>query len=929
MKKFLTFVIILLNYYQYTAGGKIKGRVLDKETGEVLVGATLYIKELNKGVLSGLDGTFLINNLPEGRYNLLCSFLGYNKQEKLIIIKDSSTIVNDFYLVPVSSEIDQVVVTANSLKNTEIGAKLSEQKSNQIINVLSARTIELYPDINLAGILQRMSGVVLDRSSSISTGKYTLLRGMDMRYNYTLVNGIKIPSTHHKHRYVSMDLFPSDMIDKVEVIKSVTPDMESDAIAGAVNLVMKNSEKTSLRTNLAIGYNTFFYDNSFKTFNTNAINIKSPYERNGYGYMAKPSDFNTENLKIKEISHPLNYLGSITIARRHFNKKLGYTLTGSLQKLFNTESTLYFSDELSRDGLNLPILKEMQERLYYEKRSNIGLHGLVDYKLTGKSNIQAYAFYILSDRAQIREVQNTNLMVSYEPDKGNLTRSHSSRFRFNSQSLFSITLQATHNVFENFKIQWSLAHANAINRTPEEATVIYYNSLYNYEVKNQFVDFDGSSRIWRRNLDKDFSVYINLDYVPENILNNTNFKIGGMYRIKDRNSFYNKYVLKAIVDVNYNDSSYISYYSEKGVHWNTFDQIQWQVYNPRGTIAVGENYDATEEVYAVYFMFKSNFGKINFTSGIRLENIYQGYKMRYPIGESDPVGSKNYLELLPSFNCKYLINSKNNIKISYYKAINKPGFHEIVPYIDSSEEPNSAGNKSLKHAVADNIDFRIENFSNGIDQIMISFFYKHIRNPIEFAFEKYRNVSQNIVFMPVNSEKAINYGVEIDFVKFVREWGVRANYTNTQSSITTNKLSRIKDDNGNDSTIYVKQTRPLYGQAENVANVSLLYKGIKNGINAQMSMSYIGDRIYSISRFIDNDMWQKGFWQIDMSVEKNFKKGFSIYFKTNNLISTHTIVYIRKINPINYDVPYQNDKYTLIRDEYSKPAFLFGIKFKY
>ena len=62
-----------------------------------------------------------------------------------------------------------------------------------------------------------MSGVTVERNSS-GEGQYAILRGMDKRYNYTLVNGVKIPSPDNKNRFVPLDIFPSEMLDRLEAV---------------------------------------------------------------------------------------------------------------------------------------------------------------------------------------------------------------------------------------------------------------------------------------------------------------------------------------------------------------------------------------------------------------------------------------------------------------------------------------------------------------------------------------------------------------------------------------------------------------------------------------------------------------------------------------------------------------------------------------
>lgn len=930
MLRFTSTLFVFLGLISSVSSAVIKGKITDNKLKEELVGATILITELQTGTTSGLDGTYILKNIPAGKYSISCRFISYKTIEKEITVKQDETLIVDFSMEQTDTQLEGISVVAYRDKSTDMSARSSERNSSNVINVVSAKTIEMSPDLNVANVLQRMSGVTLDKGTS-GSGQYALLRGMDKRYSYTLVNGIKIPSTNNKHRYVSLDMFPSDMVDRVEVAKALTPDMEGDAIAGAINMIMKNApDKLLVQASVSAGFSQFFIENSFLTFDTKVLNPKSPYERNESGYRAVPSDFSTGNLKFITKTVPLNYSGNLTLGNRFFNKKMGWILSGSYQNIFSGESSLYFKDDLSRDGKNLPVLTSMQERIYSTWKKNAGIHNKLDYQFGSNNRIQLYVAYLKTNENQVREVQHTDLSVSYDPEAGNINRSHATRFRFNTQSIFNSTLQGDHAINEKLSLQWSAVYSNAQNHTPEESVIEYGNGTENFVPVRQYVDFDGSSRIWRRNSDEDIAAYFSLKYTPVVFGYKTDITAGGLYRQKDRVSFYNKYTLNAIVNVSNADTSYTSFYSEKDVDWNTYDEILWRVYNPRGTVAVGENYDAYENVAAGFALIHFRVEKLDVTTGLRIENTDQGYSMQYPIGEPEPEGNQKYTDLLPSLHLKYAGAKKQNIRLSYYRAINKPGFQEIVPYIDASEEPASAGNKYLKRAIADNIDLRWEYFPTQLDQVMAGIFYKYINDPIEFAFDKFMNVSQNIVYTPVNSDKAINYGFEVDVIKFYRQWGIKGNYTFTHSSISSLKLSRVKDENNNDSTAYVSQTRPLFGQSAHVGNISLLYKGLKNGLSGQLAFSYTGDRIYTVSRYIDNDLWQKGFWQLDASAEKHFKNGISLYFKAQNLLNTHVKVYIKKNNPINSDVPYHdsNDKSTLVRDEYNSPSYLLGVRFK-
>src|SRR5437868_5505655 len=115
---------------------------------------------------------------------------------------------------------------------------------------------------------------------------------MDPRYNTTLINGIKIPSPDNKQRYVPLDIFPADLVERIEVYKSLTPELEGDASGGVINMAMKTApDQLRIEGNAGIGYSQLFSMRSFENYSTATVNSKSPAEINGIGSSASVSDF--------------------------------------------------------------------------------------------------------------------------------------------------------------------------------------------------------------------------------------------------------------------------------------------------------------------------------------------------------------------------------------------------------------------------------------------------------------------------------------------------------------------------------------------------------------------------------------------------------------------------------------------------------------
>jgi TonB-dependent receptor len=232
----------------------------------------------------------------------------------------------DFNLRLQTNELEQVIVTADAEKNTDISARSSEKMANQVISVVSARTIELSPDLTVGNVVQRVSGVTMERNS-IGEGQYALLRGMDKRFNYTMVNGVKIPSPDNKNRFVPLDIFPSELLDRLEVTKSLTANMEGDGIGGAVNMVMKDAPtKMQLSANVAAGYNTLFFRNNYQSFDVSAINNQSPNEKYGLAYPVQMKDFTSANLRLSQGNVPPYITGGFSFGDRFFKENFGLIL---------------------------------------------------------------------------------------------------------------------------------------------------------------------------------------------------------------------------------------------------------------------------------------------------------------------------------------------------------------------------------------------------------------------------------------------------------------------------------------------------------------------------------------------------------------------------------------------------------------------------
>lgn len=911
-KSIICFILLFVSCISSYAG-IIQGVVKDSKSGEALVGATIYLKgELQKGTTSGLDGSFMLRNVSGSSVVLVCNCIGCKTLEKEVSVPASG--INKISIELSSSEfnLQEVEVTARN-HATDQGARNIEKISPNEVNIISARSIELSPDLNIANVIGRVSGVTIERNAT-GDGQYAIIRGMDKRFSYTMVNGVKIPGTNNKYRYVPLDIFPSFLVDRLEVTKSLTPNMEGDALGGAVNMVMKDApDRFQLNLNLASGYNEIFLERNFMGFNAEAVNYKSPYEIHGESYTATPDDFTKQNLNLKSFVPMPNLMADFSIGNRFFNKRLGIILAGSFSNNYKGSTSNNFGEE--NDTLNLPLITGKTYRTVSEQSTQVGIHNKIDFQLNKDHKFILYNAYMNFTSQQVRESQGVDL-----DNSSNSLSSYTLRYRLNNQQLISSVFQGDHKLSDKFKANWSFVYGNAINRTPDYINLSMFNEISNNVKLPLTISNGGSTRRWEHNTDRDLAEYLNLIFTPVIARIPVELSAGGLYRDKKRTSFFNEYKFFAVLNTDYK--------SIQGRDWANFSDIQW-----KNSVDLNNNdplnYDAFEKITAGYLQFKFNIRKLQVTGGLRAENTNQGYYLIYTKGDVPPVGKQIYTDLLPSLNFRYMPSEKQNIRASYFKSVNRPGFLEIVPYLVVGEEFTEMGNPNIKHTVADNIDIRYEYFPKPLEQFMIGAFYKNIQNPIEYGWSNPQGSKGNIYYMPDNYGTARNLGMEVDFIKYFSFIGIKANYTFTNSAITTQKRFYVHKSNGwqlTDTT----QTRPLYGQSAHVANVSLLFKDTHTGWDGQLSANYTGDRIYLVSRYYNDDQWQRGFIQMDASVEKKFKNGMSLYLKVKNLLNSPMEVYIKKINPANNELITQDisGNTTTIRQDHYIQSFLIGFRYK-
>ncbi len=907
---FLWFLPSLLFFGLPAFASVIHGRVVDKKDHTAIPGATISLRGTRYSTMTGFGGDYSLGKLPAGTYTIICTAAGYRLESGTLTLSATENREWNIALTPATDSLQEVTIRGYSEPGSNRTALQLQKRSGQVLDIVSEETIERSTDLTIADVTRRVNGLSVTTDNSGQSNR-TIIRGMDPKYNYTLVNGIKIPSPGDRSRYIPLSIFPADMVQRVEVYKSLTPDMEGDAIGGVVNMVMRDAPAESLlRFRLMSGYNQTFLDQPYLSFNSGVVQRRSPYELHGPAYSATGSDFTKDNLSFKD-THPLpDLLGNLTWGRRFFDKKMGLLLAGDYQDIRRGSPDYFIPQNNQPQVNNAPGLTDFYRNEYSTNLIRKSIHSKLDYVFNPRNSIGLYQFYASQKDIESRQMVDTSLTQGRSgPGTGRITLSDRSRLHL--QDIYSASLQGDHKIGDHWSVKWTTAYSIATGLYPDWSEISAGTARIlgsNGEVTQAPFLLDPLTRIWLHNKEKDLSAYLHTAYHLLVKGRDLSLGAGGLFRRKDRDNFYNSYIFQPAITSTAGGQPFVDIYHAV---WANNDGPQ----NPLGAVANPNTYTAREDIGAGYFSATLTGKRTEWIAGLRYEQTHQQF-----ISSVDPTvsygkeGVINYHDYLPSLHFKYKLTEKEQLRASWYRSISRPALYDVTFYSVEYEDYNEAGNPFLKRARADNLDVRYEWYPGGLGLLQAGLFYKHIADPYEKTLlnandELYPIPDQGLSYTPAgqltaqmkNAASANDYGLELSATKYFGKIGFQAEYTYTYSRIVQATKLNVREDPANTAsniiTVTRNESRPLQGQSPHLANLSLLFQDQHSGWNARISDIYTGRRIYSVSGWYGLDYWQRGYTMLDASVEKRIGKHTKVFAKVNNLFNTITTVDLLKSNP--------------------------------
>jgi len=943
--RFLTICLIFISTFSQAQNSFLKIRIQD-ESNLNLPGANLTLEPGDISGTTNQNGELNITKLNPGTYRLKVTYTGFTDLDKEITVVEGNNNI-DVQLTSGIALDKEVVIVGDRLLGQSKG--LNQQKANSNIgNVIYADQVGRFPDANIGDAIKRIPGVTMQNDQG--EARNIVIRGMGPELNSVSLNGERIPSAEGDNRRVQMDLVPSDMIQSVEVNKTLTAEMDADAIGGSVNLVSRApSNGLRLSGTLAGGYNP----------------IRKSY-------------IGTTNL---------------VIGNRFFGKKLGVLLSGS----YNVND--YGSDNIEsvweRDENGKLYIADHDLRKYDVKRTRRAVSAGLDYKINAKNTIYLTGTYNWRDDQENRfrlrhRLRGDDEDLIYGTDgeitgytngevirqsKGGIDNDRNDARRLEDQRVRSLAVRGEH-FLGKVLLDWSGQYAKASEVRPNERYIsmgrrgievgqdISDARFPNLTDATSFQDYtrlDELTEQFQDQYEEDLNGKLNVT-IPLNWIQaqKGSLKVGARIRTKTKerkNTFFsyepvngNETNFENISQLTLKDQSLDKFYpGEKykigefidpkflgGLNFNNTDQYESSD-EPAEYLA--GNYKANEDIYAGYVQLSQAItNKFSFVAGLRTEITKVNYTGNIVENEEDLTGTStfknDYSDILPSLNLRYDVNKSTVLRGAVTTALARPKYHDLVPYfnVNPNDFELSSGNPQLKPIRSTNIDLLGEKYFRTIGILSGGIFYKKLSN----FFYTYRDENYNAekfsadfpnVSNPINADEKWEftqrrngsdvdvYGFEVAFQRQLdflpgiwKGFGVYTNYTFTASN-----AKGIYDGSG----VLIREDVTLPGTAPHMFNASLSFENKKTvvRVSANYTAAYVDDSDdagYNEDAFYDR-YYDKQFF-LDVNASYAVLKNLRVFAEANNLTN----------QPLRY---YQGEKDRTAQLEYYGPRFNLGVKF--
>lgn len=891
------------------ATGAVSGTVTDP-SGRPIAGVRIVvdIDDIRGATVAG--GGYRIARVPAGPRTVTFRYIGFSPITRTVTIRGGETVTLDVRFAEASAQALSAITVSTQVAGQ--AAALNQQRTaERVTSVIDNELVGRLPDPNLAEALARVPGVAMVRDQG--EGRFVQIRGTAADLNSMSINGLRVATPEQSSRQLPMDVIPSDQAGSIEVSKTLTPDMDADAIGGNVNLVTRSAQRDRA------------------VFNVTAAGGQNQLGGGGITNLG----FNA---------------GRRFGANQQFGVMLGGTFYRNERASQNFEGTWCSQDrdcglatDASRNSLDAPRLWELRDYPQVN-RLRQGVNGTFDWQPNTRNKLFLRGTWNTFSDDEIRyrtryafRAGGGSRWTLVTPDSGVTTGSRMDRdirLRKVDQRIVTAQLGGEHATRGGTQVDWVAGVSEAREDRPDVRTIVFRQAGMSFGYNFADADrprvnvatgsfdnpasflFNSFAREVRATRDRDVSGRVNLT-VPF-LLGATSgtFKAGLSYRAKDRSNAQTVSNFTSALGTNSLGATAATLFGSlitqtTGNSLFGGDYTLGRMMDPSRTAqfirdnqaaftrdaaastiaSAGNTFTVRENVAAAYAMATLNAGDLTLVPGVRFEqtavdNAANRLQVQGTTVTVTPTtGTSSYLNVFPSLHATYRVGENTNIRGAVTSSLVRPQFLDMVPYVNITVgQPTVAiGNPNLRATTAVNYDLMVERYFASVGFVSGGIFVKDLTN---FIFPTSRPLQPgeqfgpdaSLVIQADNGASARLSGFEVAWQQTLSflpgplaGLGLNANYTYTRSNATLAARPGV--------------TVPLPGQTGNAGNVGVFYD--RGPLSVRLGGNYSGEFLSTINPVTpEGDTRTRARFQIDAAGSFAFTRSIKLFAEAINLTNT-------------------------------------------
>lgn len=842
----------------------IKGRILDKETGEPLVGALVKVTGSAQGAVTDVDGNYTLKHIPAGTYTIEVTYIGYTTLQVTDVQVAGKDLTLDLQMDTDTHELGEVTVVAQKNLESERALMMERQKASFAIENMGAKEMSLKGVGNVQEGLTKITGI------SVADAGQLIVRGLGDRYSTTTLNGLPIASPNPDNKLIPLDIFPTATVQNITVSKVYEASSFADYSGAHIDIGTKEN----------VGRDFFSVD--FSTggaFNTLGRDF---YHSDRDGTMLRTGNLDSRYWNMsrmdfsEDVLHTDPFGTTFAIDSKTALPDFSGSLSGAKQWKFDNGQALDLMASLSASHSS-QILKDANTKTlnrqgvvrnnfdYDSYTSELNLAGLLNagYSFRQTDHISYTLLYA-------RNATDDYMSRSGFDSEGNdLLGSNSI---FHAYSLLNNQLAGHHTLAPRWELDWAASYGMTRSDEPDRRQVMFRRDPETNQPTRLFLLNQQETMRYFGELTEDElvgDIKAKYTWAEEQSVH-----FGASYKNKQRdfrsaNFYYNLDNLDADITTIYDTDGYLNYANVQN-----------------GTIVVDRNmqarnsYKASHDIVAAFAEVDLRlWERWMFNVGLRVEHSRQSVDY-FTDGGTPRTSDLDKTDLFPALNVKYDLTPEQSLRFAASRTVTRPAFVEMAPFLyrPSYGSPSLRGNEAIQNGYNYNVDLRYDFFPTGSgDMLSATLYFKYLQDPIERIQQA---EGGNTVHSFRNADNGMAAGIEVEVRKeLFRDFrvGLNGSYMYTNVNLPAGE------------GIYTENQRSLQGASPYLLNADVSYTP-RWGEERQLSMALVynlqGKRIHTVGVFGLGDIEQDALHTLNFVGSYQANRHLTLKLEANDLLGS-------------------------------------------